>query len=1253
MKAKLNATRLGANRAASRPRRLKERGFALIVTLSLMILLTVIAVGLLTLSTVSLRSSSQSNEVATARANARMALIMALGELQKAAGPDQRVTARADILGTNIKNPRLTGVWQSWDMKVTGSDAVSPRDYEKSARDDKFLRWLVSSTDAEGANEVEFADETFTDAVTLWGEGSLGENPSKEDIVMAQKIPTLDSRGALAWAVMDEGVKVRINTPFVEKTNSKQDQIAQLGSGQRPKTESINGLEGLKRSYFEKDKNGSKPSNALATIEKGVTKLNFELAADSLATGVSKELKKLSHDVTTISTGLLTNTATGGLKEDFNLISNSQRLPEKYLGQGVYNSLLGITGPSDPRWESLHQFSRLNADGKLNLNGEPLLYASAPKGWKAGTGSPVVNTVRGAEQPPKAQPILDAPVGPVLMPTVAKVQMLFSLLVRDIYSYPRSSPSGFSKPPTLNEAASVLHSPWGGNFATTPYDYLLHMLLTPMVTLHNPYNVAIEFQSLKIKFNNVPFAAKIYRDGIAQSSDFVPLDCMFNNTQYGNKPKEFTMDLHTNVNEKPGIQTIKMLPGQVILFTPHIDPVTSFAAEIPNGAVKTFVDHTSNGADNSRTAEMKGTPGWKGIGVGFDFDWLHPETQGGNDYETVGVTTPPLQRRRRGCIGVTENSKFHVEFIPRSIDISGNKFGIEIYAAPLGGGQVQTAMIEIDYENKEGLMQTLPAGQTFLRYPKEGMEDARNMYEHATLKINEQEKVKAFALLSVQAKTTKGKPNDESKDGNLATKPWCFAHANIGASTQKISQGRGANASHEFYLEALEGDDVLNRFEGSIKTGESFFITGNTNRTGRKYGIQYEVPLAPLQSLATLNGANPGGSSGYLPRFAQPIGNSWAHPLLNSSSFLAPGSGNSNYLDHSFLLNLALYDRFYFSGMGDQTGPYGNNKDSQAIADDFVAGGSLTDPRLTLNIPKGKTAENLTKEVKDDLFYSEIASWQSVRGAFNINSTSVAAWKAMLGSIHDSEALATVIGSTSSQFVNLKDVEEKESRISRFRIPASAPSTTSTGKDLKSAYWLGAREYSDQELEKLAEEIVEQVRLRGPFLSMAEFVNRRLGRDEKAQSGALQNAIDESELNNKFGNDADAGYEIQANDIGNNGYANATAGRGPSNQGAPGYLSQADILSVLGNAATSRSDTFTIRGYGEVRDPKSKKVIASAICEATIQRQIEYVDPKDGVDAAPESLANSTAVKITSEANKKFGRRFEILSFRWLSKDEV
>lgn len=89
-----------------------NKGFALVVTLSLMILLTIIAVGLLSLSAISLRSSSQGMAQAEAQANARLALMIAIGELQKNAGPDTRITAPADVI--DYANPPLTGVWKSW-----------------------------------------------------------------------------------------------------------------------------------------------------------------------------------------------------------------------------------------------------------------------------------------------------------------------------------------------------------------------------------------------------------------------------------------------------------------------------------------------------------------------------------------------------------------------------------------------------------------------------------------------------------------------------------------------------------------------------------------------------------------------------------------------------------------------------------------------------------------------------------------------------------------------------------------------------------------------------------------------------------------------------------------------------------------------------------------------------------------------------------------------------------------------------------
>mgnify|MGYP000744678365 CR=1 FL=1 len=196
-----------------------------------------------------------------------------------------------------------------------------------------------------------------------------------------------------------------------------------------------------------------------------------------------------------------------------------------------------------------------------------------------------------------------------------------------------------------------------------------------------------------------------------------------------------------------------------------------------------------------------------------------------------------------------------------------------------------------------------------------------------------------------------------------------------------------------------------------------------------------------------------------------------------------------------------------------------------------------------------------------------------VKGPFNVNSTSVAAWKAMLGSIHDSQSIFNRIdkANKTSAFANLTptDIAKNDARISRFRLPASE--SEKNGGDSRDAYWLGAREYSDADLQLLAEKIVEQVRARGPFLSMSEFVNRRLGpvSEEKAQRGALQQAIDNSNLNANLAAGANAGFNIPEPAVANYKYINAKAGAGPSYQGAPGYLSQADLLNVLGNAATS------------------------------------------------------------------------------------
>ena len=68
-----------------------DAGFALIATISVMVLLVMIAVAMLTLSSVELRSARAGKGMEEAKSNARLALMLAISELQAKAGPDTDV----------------------------------------------------------------------------------------------------------------------------------------------------------------------------------------------------------------------------------------------------------------------------------------------------------------------------------------------------------------------------------------------------------------------------------------------------------------------------------------------------------------------------------------------------------------------------------------------------------------------------------------------------------------------------------------------------------------------------------------------------------------------------------------------------------------------------------------------------------------------------------------------------------------------------------------------------------------------------------------------------------------------------------------------------------------------------------------------------------------------------------------------------------------------------------------------------------
>ena len=186
----------------------------------------------------------------------------------------------------------------------------------------------------------------------------------------------------------------------------------------------------------------------------------------------------------------------------------------------------------------------------------------------------------------------------------------------------------------------------------------------------------------------------------------------------------------------------------------------------------------------------------------------------------------------------------------------------------------------------------------------------------------------------------------------------------------------------------------------------------------------------------------------------------------------------------------------------------------------------------------------------------------------------------------------------------------------------------------------------------LAEEIVKQIKIRGPFLSLAEFFNREISaRRPYNEKGAVQLAIDKSRINYEsdersvdiahknrfFSNPPDKSW------LAGTDFDSIEVFQGDSNEGLPGYINQSSLLRPLAPILSARSDTFTIRAYGDV--VKDNKVVAKAWCEAVVQRKIDYV--KSSEKLLPWESSNS------NQLAENLGRKFEIVGFRWLNENEV
>ena len=395
------------------------------------------------------------------------------------------------------------------------------------------------------------------------------------------------------------------------------------------------------------------------------------------------------------------------------------------------------------------------------------------------------------------------------------------------------------------------------------------------------------------------------------------------------------------------------------------------------------------------------------------------------------------------------------------------------------------------------------------------------------------------------------------------------------------------------------------------------------------------------------------------------IGNAFADPMLPADKVFSHNeimgdAALGDFWDHGLMINDALWDSWFASSLAARPSSLGGTGREelktvlqQAFSTDASSNraSGIANRRFMPDL-QGKPSEAVVEELaRTDEGYKQASKYLTVAGGFNVNSTSQRAWEATLLGLKKRKILYSRSGRPSV-------LNNSQTSFSRFGVASSDKShvddygsigVTQGIPDGEAMAWSDLRTLSDTQIRSLARNMVKEVKKRGPFLNMSDFVNRRLQSGEMGVKGALQAAIDESSINSTFDELSDMVIAPKG------GYPNQDAARGSVYTAAPGYLIQSDVLAVLGNILTTRDDTFTVRAYGELAN-REGVVLSRAWCEAVVQRGINYVDPVNSPETPARQVnMKSGALEDTelSAVNKAFGRKFNIVSFRWLSPEEV
>ncbi|MEC8650256.1 MAG: hypothetical protein VXX82_04950, partial [Verrucomicrobiota bacterium] len=283
----------------------RNEGFAIVIALSLMSFVLLMLVTLTALARVESQAAQIHQKKLLAKENARLGLMIALGNLQRYAGPDQRVTANAEIdLAHTPSSKFWSGIWVSDSNEINTGDPVS--DSNEINTGDPV--WLVS-----GIPEIDTENlQTNPLSVTIDNPVEVFPSTSDESEVIVGTIPIIDKNantsGEIAYWLSDESSKVRLNL------KPESDEMSYLTAEDK---------QNINESYLSfpvQDKIFREFSPLSETkIEDFARVLNPNQIDHIIPTRTdtsNQTILDASHDFTTRSASVITNMGKGGLKKN-------------------------------------------------------------------------------------------------------------------------------------------------------------------------------------------------------------------------------------------------------------------------------------------------------------------------------------------------------------------------------------------------------------------------------------------------------------------------------------------------------------------------------------------------------------------------------------------------------------------------------------------------------------------------------------------------------------------------------------------------------------------------------------------------------------------------------------------------------------------------------------------------------------------------------------------------------------------------